>query len=74
LECFSIEMTQTGWIAKIVKECGLDSESKWHKTPAITKLLQKTLQSLRGSINRVITLTFAVHQCARFSSFPMQIH
>jgi hypothetical protein len=33
-----IAMTQTGLIAKIIKECGLDSESKRHKTPAVTKL------------------------------------
>jgi hypothetical protein len=33
-----IEMTQTGLIAKIIKECGLDSESKRHKTPPPERL------------------------------------
>jgi len=37
----NLELTQLGVIAKIVKEYGLDAESKRHNTPAVTKLLSK---------------------------------
>jgi hypothetical protein len=37
----NLELTQPGLIAKIVKECSLDAESKRHNTPAVTKLLSK---------------------------------
>jgi hypothetical protein len=85
-----MEMTQTGLIAKIIKECGLDSESKRHNTPAVTKLLQKDssgpqrehqwkYRTLIGmltylSMSSRPDIAFAVHQCARFSTCPMRIH
>jgi hypothetical protein len=36
-----LTLTQPGLIAKIVKKCGLDADSKHHNTPAVTKLLFK---------------------------------
>ena len=83
-------ITQIGLIAKIIKECGLDSESKRHNTPALTKLLQKDssgpqrehtwkYRTIIGmltylSMSSRPDIAFAVHQCARFSSCPMRIH
>jgi hypothetical protein len=81
----TIKMTQTGLIAKIVKECGLDSESKRHNTPAVTKLLHKdssgpqrehqwSYHTIIGmltylSMTSRTDIAFAVHQCARFMSY-----
>ena len=36
-----LELTQLGLIWKIIAECGLESESKEHGMPAITKTLDK---------------------------------
>jgi hypothetical protein len=86
----SLELTQPGLIAKIVKECGLDAESKRHNSPAMTKLLSKdstgpqrehewNYHMIIGmltylSMSSRPNIAFAVHQCARFSSCPMRIH
>jgi hypothetical protein len=86
----SLELTQPGLIAKIVKECGLDAESKRHNTPAVTKLLSKdssgpqrehewNYRMIVGmltylSMSSRPDIAFAVHQCARFSSCPMRVH
>lgn len=85
-----MQMTQPGLISKIIKECGLDSESKRHDTPAVTKLLQKdssgpqrehqwSYRTLIGmltylSMSSRPDIAFAVHQCARYSTCPMRIH
>jgi len=85
-----LELTQPGLISKIVKECGLDEESKRHNTPAVTKLLSKDCSGPQRehswnyrmivgmltylSMSSRPDIAFAVHQCARFSSCPMRIH
>jgi len=86
----SLELNQPGLIEKIVKECGLDAESKRHNTPAVTKLLSKdssgpqrehswNYRMIVGmltylSMSSRPDIAFAVHQCARFSTSPMRIH
>jgi hypothetical protein len=85
-----LELTQPGLITKIIKECGLDSESKRHNTPAVTKILSKDASGPQRehswnyrmivgmltylSMSSRPDIAFAVHQCARFSSCPMRIH
>ena len=85
-----LELTQPGLIDKIIKECGLEHDSKQHKTPAITTILQKDsdgaqrehtwkYRTLIGmltylSMSSRPDIAFAVHQCARFSTCPMRTH
>jgi hypothetical protein len=85
-----MELTQPGLIEKIIQECGLETESKQHKTPAITKILHRDssgaqrehawkYRTLIGmltylSMSSRPDIAFAVHQCARFSTCPMRIH
>jgi hypothetical protein len=84
-----LTLTQPGLIAKIVKECGSDAESKHHNTPAVTKLLFKDSSgpqrehdwNYRMIVSMLTYLSmssrpdvaFAVHQCAHFSTGPMRI-
>jgi hypothetical protein len=85
-----LELTQPGLISKIVKECGLDEESKGHNTPAVTKLLLKDSSGPQRehswnyqmivdmltylSMSSCPDIAFAVHQCTRFSTCPMRVH
>jgi len=85
-----LTLTQPGLISKIVKECGLDAESKRHNTPAVTKLISKdssgpqrehawNYRMIVGmltylSMSSRPDIAFAVNQCARFSTCPMRIH
>ena len=86
----SLELTQPSLISKIVKECGLNEESKHHNTPAVTKLLSKdssgpqrehswNYRKIVGmltflSMSSSPDIAFAIHQCACFSYCPMRIH
>jgi hypothetical protein len=83
-------LCQPGLIAKIIKECGLDADSKQHKTPAITTILKRDAsgpqrehdwkyRTLIGMLTYLSMtsrpdIAFAVHQCARFSTCPRRIH
>ena len=85
-----LEFTQPGLIDKIIKECGLENDSKQHKTPAVTTILQRDAdgaqrehswkyRTLIGMLTYLSMsprpdIAFAVHQCARFSTCPMRIH
>jgi hypothetical protein len=85
-----MELTQPGLINKIIRECGLETDLKQHKTPAVTVILQRDAdgaqrehnwkyRTLRGmltylSMSSHSDIGFAVHQWARFSTCPMQIH
>ena len=84
------ELTQPGLISKIVSECGLQSESNEHKTPALTTLLSSdctgeqrhhtwSYRMLIGMLNYVAStsrpdIEFAVHQCSRVSANPTRVN
>jgi hypothetical protein len=50
----SLELTQPGLIGKIIKECGLDEESKRHILLPLLKYSPRTLLVLRGSTIGII--------------------
>jgi len=84
-----IELTQTGLINKIITACGLQDQSAEHSIPANTILTADSTgpprehswnyRSLIGMLNYLASSTrpdisFAVHQCARFTTAPRRIH
>jgi hypothetical protein len=84
-----LELMQTGLINKIIAACGLQDQSAEHHTPATMILTADSdglprehswnYRSLLGMLNYLASSTrldiaFAVHQCARFTTAPRQIH
>jgi len=85
-----MEITQPGLIDKVISICGLEHESNEHKTLAdcIWQAMpsQDEPQQLAWNYRQVVgilnyiaasshpDISFAVHQCARFSQFPGRIH
>ena len=75
-----MEQTQPGLIDKIIMECGLETDSKQQKMPAVTVILQRDAdgaqrehnwkyRTLIGmltylSMSSCPDIAFAVHQCA----------
>ena len=84
-----LELIQSGLIQKIISTCSLESESNEHKTPA-TQILHANLNgppcdqpwnycTVIGMLTYLSTsthpdITFAIHQCARFSTHPQRLH
>jgi len=85
-----LELMQWGLIQKIIEECRLESKSKEHGMPAVTKILDKDKQgperesewkyrTIIGmltylSVSSRPDIDFAIHQCACYSSCPRKIH
>jgi hypothetical protein len=84
-----IELTQTGLIQKIISACGLQDQSAEHSVPATTILTADldgpprehswNYRSLIGMLNYLASstrpdITFAVHQCAKFTTAPRRVH
>jgi hypothetical protein len=85
-----LEITQPGLIDKAVQLCGLEVESNVHKTPADSILqppsphnearqLPWNYRQIIGILNYIAAssrpdISFAVHQCAQFSSAPTRKH
>jgi hypothetical protein len=83
-------LRQPGLIGKVITTCGLENESNEHKTPADKILystspndtpreLQWSYRQVIGMLNYIAATTrpdisFAVHQCARFSANPNRSH
>jgi hypothetical protein len=86
----TITLRQPGLIDKVIKLCGLEAESNEHLTPADKILLAPlagdeprqhtwSYRQAIGVLNYIAAtsrpdITFAVHQCARFSANPSRIH
>ncbi len=84
-----LELILPGLITKIISACGLQDQSAEHLTPSTTILTSDlsgpprehtwNYRSLIGMLNYLATstrpdITFAVHQCARFTTNPRHIH
>ncbi len=85
-----ITLRQVGLIDKVISLCSLESESNTHNVPADTILQQQAANDrphqltwsycqVIGILNYIaasshLDISFAVHQCARFSSNPMCSH
>jgi len=85
-----MEITQPGLIDKVIALCGLENESSEHRTPADCILQAKSSQDepqqLAWNYRRAIgvlnyiaassrpDISFAVHQCTRFSQSPGRVH
>ena len=70
---------QPGLIKRIIAECGLETESKHHGMPAVTKILHKDKEGKYRTIIGMLTylsmsswpnIAFAVHQCACKAHVP----
>jgi hypothetical protein len=86
----SITLRQPGLIDKVIKTCGLENESNEHLTPADKILCDSdgtnaprqhnwSYRQVIGILNYIAAssrpdITFAVHQCARFSANPKRHH
>ena len=85
-----IKMTQTGLIEQILKDVGIQNESKAHSTPTLSEPLlpnevaspfesKWSYRSLVGKLSYLAKNTrpdieYAVHQCARYQSKPNKTH
>jgi len=86
----TLTLRQPGLISKVITLCGLDNESNEHLTPADAILQPATpddepriqtwsYRQVIGLLNYIAAtsrpdITFAVHQCARFSTAPTRKH
>jgi hypothetical protein len=86
----SLTIRQPGLIDKVINACGLENESNVHLTPADKilhdtapviepRLHHWSYRQVIGILNYIAAstrpdITFAVHQCARFSTSPKQHH
>jgi hypothetical protein len=82
----TITIKQLGLVAKVITLCGLDNESNEHMTPADSilqpplptdepRIQNRSYRQVTGILSYIATtsrpdITFAVHQCARFSAAP----
>ena len=83
-------LTQTGLIDRALQACGIENESKLHEMPAKSRMLTKDMngpnresswsyRKLIGILTYLANtsrpdISFATHQCARFSACPKLIH
>jgi hypothetical protein len=86
----TLVVRQPGLIDKVITICGLEQESNQHNTPANTILQPSmptddtrqftwSYRQVIGMLNYIAASTrpdisFAMHQCARFSTNPNRIH
>jgi len=90
LEDGQIKMSQTGLIQQILKDVGIENDSKCHDTPAVTEPLKRhedaqpfnaswEYRSVLGKLaylakNTRPDIEYAVHQCARYQNDPKIPH